>query len=195
MQVIFGLGNPGPKYAATRHNVGFMAIQRLAAAYGGRIGNFRFQSLTGKAIIQNQPILLALPQTYMNCCGPALKQILEHCSGGPESVLVIADDFHLPLGLVRVRARGSSGGHKGLRSIQEALGTTEFPRLRIGIGEPGRQDPIDFVLENLSSSERGRIDEALDTVVPVVETWAESGIDEAMNRFNRKDLTKDNERD
>jgi len=195
MQVIFGLGNPGPKYAETRHNVGFMALERLAAAYGGRIGNFRFQSLTGKAIIEDQSILLALPQTYMNCCGPALKQILDDTSGGPESALVITDDFHLPLGLIRVRARGSSGGHRGLQSIEAALGTTEFPRLRIGIGEPGRQDPVDFVLENLSRSERGRIDEVLDTVVQAAETWARSGIDEAMNRFNRKDLTKDNERD
>jgi PTH1 family peptidyl-tRNA hydrolase len=193
MRVVFGLGNPGPEYAGNRHNVGFMAVDRLSEVFECRVSNFRFQSLTGKAIIDEEVVLLAQPQTFMNSCGSSLRQILEDVAGAPESTFVIADDFHLPLGMVRVRARGSSGGHKGLKSIQEALGTTEYPRLRIGIGDPGRQDPIDFVLEDFTGAERKQIDDALGIVVQAVETWTRHGIDEAMNRFNRKDSTQANE--
>jgi PTH1 family peptidyl-tRNA hydrolase len=195
MRVVFGLGNPGPEYAGNRHNVGFMAVDRLSEAFGCRVSNFRFQSLTGKAIIGPEIVLLAQPQTFMNSCGPSLRRILEDVEGSPASTLVIADDFHLPLGMVRIRARGSSGGHNGLKSIQEALGTTEYPRLRIGIGDPGRQDPYDFVLQDLSVAERKPIEDALGLVVQAVETWTRHGIDEAMNRFNRKDTTQANERD
>ena len=109
MKIVFGLGNPGREYTSTRHNVGFMAVERLAAEHSCHLNESRFRSITGEAIIRGQPVLLAMPQTYMNRCGPALEEILEAFSEPPESSLIITDDFHLPLGRIRIRKRGSSG--------------------------------------------------------------------------------------
>ena len=189
MKIIFGLGNPGEEYQRTRHNVGFMAIQRLAEPSGCCVSNFRFRSLTGEAIIQGHPAVLALPQTFMNRCGPALRDLLDEFSETPENSIVVCDDFNLPLGRIRVRSGGSSGGHRGLDSVAESLGTDEFPRLKIGIGHYGERDPVDFVLGEFTAEETGRLRPTLDTVVQAIETWAASGVEEAMNLFNRKDST------
>jgi PTH1 family peptidyl-tRNA hydrolase len=193
MRVIVGLGNPGEKYEATRHNIGFMVVQRLADAHHGSIRNYRSQSLTGKVVVNGEPGLLVLPQTFMNCCGPALRSILDEASEPPTSMIVVCDDFNLDPGHVRIRPGGSSGGHRGLTSIAEALGTTEFPRLRIGIGHYGPRDPIEFVLDPFSPADNVWVEEALSTAVQVLEVWLLSGIDVAMNRFNRRQRKKSDE--
>ena len=193
MKIVFGLGNPGREYASTRHNVGFMAVERLAAEHGCHLKESRFRSITGEAIIRGQSVLLALPQTYMNRCGLALEEILEAYSEPPESLLIIMDDFHLSLGRIRIRKRGSSGGHNGLKSIEESLGTREFPRLKIGIGGFDEVEPIEFVLGEFSKAEMEEIQTAVNLASQAAETWVESGIEEAMNFYNKKELTQSNE--
>jgi PTH1 family peptidyl-tRNA hydrolase len=193
MKIVFGLGNPGSEYASTRHNVGFMAVERLAAEHGCHLKESRFRSITGEAIICGQPVLLAMPQTYMNRCGLALEEILGEFSEPPESLLIIMDDFHLPLGRIRIRKRGSSGGHNGLKSLEESLGTQEFPRLKIGIGGFDEKKPIEFVLGEFSKAERGEIQTAVHLASQAAETWVESGIEEAMNFYNKKEVTQTNE--
>ncbi|MDP6118907.1 MAG: aminoacyl-tRNA hydrolase [Planctomycetota bacterium] len=193
MKIVFGLGNPGREYTSTRHNVGFMAVERLAAEHSCHLNESRFRSITGEAIIRGQPVLLAMPQTYMNRCGPALEEILEAFSEPPESSLIITDDFHLPLGRIRIRKRGSSGGHNGLKSIEESLGTREFPRLKIGIGGIAEEEPIEFVLGEFSEAELTEVQAAVQLASQAAQTWIESGIEEAMNFYNRKDLTQSNE--
>ncbi|MDA0839521.1 MAG: aminoacyl-tRNA hydrolase [Planctomycetota bacterium] len=193
MKIVFGLGNPGNEYAATRHNVGFMAVERLAAEHGCQLKESRFRSIAGEAMIHGQPVLLAMPQTYMNRCGPALEEILETFSEPPESSLIIMDDFHLSLGAIRIRKRGSSGGHNGLKSIEASLGTREFARLKIGIGGFDKEEPIEFVLGEFSIAEMEEIQTAVHLAAKAAETWIESGIEEAMNFYNRKELTQSNE--
>ena len=185
MRIVFGLGNPGEEYKETRHNIGFMAILRLAGLHGCQVDQFRFRSLTGEAMIEGEPVILAMPQTFMNGCGPSLKQILDDAGEDPDSALVIVDDFHLSLGKIRIRRGGSAGGHRGLISISEALGTDDYPRLRFGIGHYGSDEPIEFVLKNFSEPELKEVQTSIDVCVQAVEAWAGSGIDTAMNRFNQ----------
>jgi PTH1 family peptidyl-tRNA hydrolase len=129
----------------------------------------------------------------MNGCGPALEEILEAFSEPPESSLIISDDFHLSPGRIRIRKRGSSGGHNGLKSIEESLGTQEFPRLKIGIGGFDEEEPIEFVLGEFSEAEMEEIQPAICLASQAAETWIQSGIEEAMNFYNKKDLTQSNE--
>ncbi|MBI2191508.1 MAG: aminoacyl-tRNA hydrolase [Planctomycetes bacterium] len=184
MRIVFGLGNPGAKYVQTRHNIGFRIVGRLAGLHGNPVFIFRFQSRVGEVRIKGQPVLLVMPQTYMNACGAALQAVLDGSGEAPASVLVVCDDFHLPLGRIRLRRGGSSGGHRGLMSVSDALQTKEFPRLRVGIGPVGQRDPMEFVLEEFLKEERALADQGVELAAQAVEVWAEAGMDAAMNRFN-----------
>lgn len=187
MKVICGLGNPGPEYAATRHNVGWWLVERLAEEWD--LGPWRSWGMAriASGVVGDNEVLLLEPLTYMNRSG----SVLVGLSGNPEfdparDLLVIVDDVALPPGRVRLRARGSSGGHNGLKSIESALGTQEYARLRIGVGAPPRGvDLADWVLSSMSSEEEESVLELFPSLVEGVRTWLEEGSEAAMSRLNR----------
>jgi len=184
---VSGLGNPGPEYEHTRHNVGFEVVDRLAREAGISVKRIDSRALTGRGRIGDEPVMLAKPITYMNASGEAITALLKKLKLGPDALIVVSDDIDLPLGVLRLRPQGASGGQKGLKSIEACLGTREYARLRIGIrGERySRERELgDYVLDRFSKAERATIDEALDRAAEAVRTWLSSGIAAAMNRFN-----------
>jgi PTH1 family peptidyl-tRNA hydrolase len=183
--LLAGLGNPGPKYAANRHNVGFRCLERLASAHHLRFDRQQKQARVALGIIRGRRVVLAQPQTFMNDSGRAVVPLVRFYRVPPHRLLVVYDDLDLPSGAVRMRPEGGSGGHKGMRSIIEQLGEQGFPRLRIGIGRPpGRMDPADYVLRDFSAEEALQLDETLERAVAAIETWLVQGIDMAMSRHN-----------
>ena len=188
MKVIVGLGNPGIEYQFTFHNLGFLAADRIAAAYGVSLANRRCRALTGKAVVGGIEVLIAKPETYMNLSGLAVRELLREAGAEPAgSLILIYDDLDLPFGLLRVRKRGGAGGHHGVESVIGALGTPEFARIRLGIS-PGHKvaDGAEYVLSSIKKSQYEPIDRMLDTAVQAVLTVLTEGADAAMNRFNRK---------
>ncbi len=182
-----GLGNPGPDYEHTRHNVGFEVVDRLAEAAGILVRRHECRSLTGRGRVEAEPVLLAKPMTFMNASGEAIYGLLKKTQIDPEHLLVVVDEVELPLGALRLRARGSSGGHNGLKSVEACLGTREYPRLRVGVRGPHysrERDLAGYVLDRFSRAERAAVDEALDRAAEAVRVWVSRGIREAMNRFN-----------
>ena len=188
-RLVVGLGNPGPEYANTRHNVGFGALDLLATrlsaepsalkAAGQRLGDF--YRAPGSAFA------LLWPTTFMNLSGGAVAAAARQLESDPASILVITDDFNLPLGAIRIRSGGSAGGHNGLTSIESALGTQEYPRLRIGIGSP-RGDTVDFVLSRFRRGEAKTVEETLETASWAAEDWIRgSSIEDLQTRFNRRE--------
>ncbi len=187
MKLIVGLGNPGRRYRLTRHNVGADVVARLARRAGIALDEEDGFSIVGRGGIGGVRVLLARPQTYVNVSGEAVRDLRRRHRVQPEDIYVVVDDLDLPLGRVRLRARGSAGGHNGLKSVIEALGTTEFPRLRIGIGRPpGGMDPAEYVLTRFSAAEQQALDAALDRAAEALETAVAEGIDVAMNRHNTR---------
>lgn len=201
--LIVGLGNPGIEYQFTPHNVGFLAIDRLAERCGAVVNNRRSKALTASAQIAGRRVLLVKPETYMNLSGLSVGSLLEELEGDPKrNLIVMYDDVALPLGSIRVRERGSSGGHNGVKSITSTLETAEWLRIRIGIApespmaaESARQGRKDYVLTPFRKSELAILDTVLDEVAAAVETILTEGASVAMNRFNRRlgpeDETKD----
>ena len=184
--LIAGLGNPGPKYASNRHNVGFRCLEHLAAQHSLTFDRQQKKALVATGSIQGQRVVLAKPQTYMNDSGRAVVPLARFYKVEPEHMMVVYDDLDLPLGTVRLRPEGGSGGHKGMRSIIKHLGAQEFPRLRIGIGRPpGRMDPAAYVLQDLSTEEEPLLQEVLAHAAAAIEIWLEQGIETAMNQYNR----------
>jgi PTH1 family peptidyl-tRNA hydrolase len=185
MKVAVGLGNPGKKYAGTRHNVGFEVLAELSRRHGGGRPRVKFEAELTAVPVAGQKLLLVAPQTYMNASGRSVRQLIDFQEIATADVLVICDDINLPPGKLRLRRSGSAGGQKGLENVIQHLGTQDFPRLRIGIGlpPPGR-DSADYVLERFHKSERETIDAAVVLAADAVETWLAEGIDRAMNRFN-----------
>lgn len=181
--MIVGLGNPGRAYAHTRHNVGFDTIDILARRRGVRVVSRQCLALVGKFESDGQDVLLVKPQTYMNDSGSAVGRLARKHGVPPENIIVVCDDIDLPLGAIRIRRKGSSGGHKGMQSIIDHLHSSEFPRIRIGIGRSG--DAIDHVLSRFSRSERAIIDETLQSAADAIEMILGQGIEAAMNAFNR----------
>jgi PTH1 family peptidyl-tRNA hydrolase len=184
--LIVGLGNPGREYTAHRHNVGFQVVDALAhshkLAFAGRKGLAR----VARGEIGGQPVILAKPQTFMNLSGKSVGRLSRTLDVPPERILVVYDDLDLPLGRLRLRAEGSSGGHKGIRSIIDVLGTQAFPRLRVGIDRPpGRMDPVDYVLQPFDRDQKPFLADAVARAAAAVECWLNEGIVAAMDRFNR----------
>ncbi len=184
-----GLGNPGRKYAHTRHNAGFMVVERLAGHWRvGLAANKRFQARLGQVENAGLRLLLCQPETFMNSSGEAVQAICGFYRVPAENTLVIVDDADLPLGQIRLRPSGSSGGHHGLESIEQHLGTRDFPRLRIGIGrtENGQREITDYVLSRFSNPENELLEKVLTRACDQVQSWLSDGLVQAMNRFNGK---------
>ena len=184
MKLVVGLGNPGSKYEGTRHNIGFEAVDRLAAGGSGVRFGRKFDGLFAEAEIEYQRVLLLKPETFMNLSGRSVAQVLRFYKIEAAQLLVICDDLNLPLGKLRLRAGGSDGGQKGLRDITAHLGTESYARLRIGIGERGPIDASDFVLSRFKSAERPVMEDALIDATQAVAVWVAQGLEAAMNRFN-----------
>jgi len=183
--LIAGLGNPGPRYAANRHNVGFCCLERLAVAHDLAFDKRQKQAHVALGTVHGRRVILAQPQTFMNESGRAVAPLARFYQVEVERLLVVYDDLDLPLGTVRLRPAGGSGGHKGMRSIIEHLGGQGFPRLRIGIGRPpGQMDPAAYVLQDFSAEEKPLVEEVLERAVAAIETWSCEGIEVAMSQYN-----------
>lgn len=180
------LGNPGPKYECTRHNAGFMAADALAKKLGVSINRARFKALTASAEINGEKVLLMKPQTYMNLSGEAVGEAARFYKILPEHVIVVSDEVSLPLGKLRVRMKGSAGGHNGLKSIIASLGSDNFPRVRIGVGAPPHPDydMADWVLSVFRNQDLEDMLSAADKAAEAVVTYVTDGPEHAMNRFN-----------
>src|SRR6516165_1249461 len=185
MKLVVGLGNPGKRYDGTRHNVGFAVVNMLGG--GSRVASFqdRFDADVAEWHEAGEKILLMKPQTFMNLSGRSVRQAVDFYQIDLKDLLVICDDMSLPLGKLRFRARGTHGGHNGLRDIQQHLGTTGYSRLRIGVDVPGEErDAVDHVLGRFKPSEKLAIEDALLLAVQGVATWVEQGIQNCMNQYN-----------
>lgn len=186
MKIIVGIGNPGEAYARTRHNVGFRVADAFAERVGIRVARCRFDSLTGEGTGLGRRLLVLKPQTFVNDSGRAVAEAVRWHRAALEDVLVIVDDFNLPLGRIRINPRGSAGGHNGLQAIIEALGTEDVPRLRVGIGdETGRRDR-DFVLSEFTAEQQERVAAVVEEAAEAVGVWVREGIARCMDRFNRR---------
>lgn len=185
MKLVVGLGNPGPKYTGTRHNIGFAVVDYLAAGPGVSSWRTRYQADVAEMVEGVEQVLLVKPQTFMNLSGRSVWQIVDFYKLPLSELLVVCDDIALPLGKLRARARGSDGGQKGLRSIEESLGTPEYARLRLGIGSPDEHlDAADYVLSRFKPGERAAVEDAIAKAAQGVLTWIRSGIDVCMNLVN-----------
>lgn len=189
MKLVVGLGNPGRKYAGTRHNVGFEVLAEIAARCGTSGPQLKFDSELMDVQLAGERVLLAAPQTFMNLSGRAVRQIVTFYKLPLDEVLVVCDDLNLPCGKLRLRRSGSAGGQKGLQNIIDQLGSQEIARLRIGIDRPAndRVDPADYVLSRFFSEQREIIDAAIPAAADAVELWVGQGIDAAMNRVNARE--------
>jgi PTH1 family peptidyl-tRNA hydrolase len=184
--LIVGLGNPGPAHRANRHNVGFMVLDSLATEMGQAFSRLEHQSLIAAGELATRSVLLAKPQTFMNVCGRAVQRLLAAHEVPLSNLLVISDDIDLPLGQLRLRPFGGTGGHKGLKSIQERLETQDYARLRIGIGRPpGRTDPADYVLDDFSEQERMEFEIDIRRGADCVRLYLCEGIQAAMTKYNQ----------
>ncbi len=188
MYIIAGLGNPGKEYGNTRHNVGYDVIDALAEKYNISVLELKHKALLGKGNIEGQKVILMKPLTYMNLSGESLRMAMDYYKADAEQeLIVISDDVSLPPGQLRVRKKGSAGGHNGLKNIIKMLGTENFRRIRMGVGEkPKTYDLADWVLGHFNKEERAAIDEASEKAVQAVRLMLTEGTDAAMNVFNRK---------
>jgi PTH1 family peptidyl-tRNA hydrolase len=183
MKVVVGLGNPGTRYDGTRHNVGFAVVDSLAKSPNASRFQRRFQAQVAELVEGAQKIWLVKPDTFMNLSGGPVRQLVDFYQLLLEDLLIVCDDINLPLGKLRVRARGTHGGHNGLRDIQNHLGTTDYARLRIGVDAP-RDDAIDHVLGRFRSTEQPVMADAIALAAQAVMVWVDQGIEACMNRYN-----------
>lgn len=184
MKLIVGLGNPGIKYARNRHNVGFMVLANLARRAQTEFQRQRFHAQLAEIQIESERVLLARPQTYMNLSGNAVGKLAAFYHLSRPSIIIVYDDLDLPLGKIRLRANGSSGGHHGMESIIHALGGNDIPRLRVGIGRPDPQQDVGHVLGNFHEDEMSVLDDVLERSADALRVWTLDGITRAMNQFN-----------
>lgn len=184
--IVVGLGNPGPKYDWTRHNVGFLVVDELADRANIPVQRVKYKALTNTTKLGGKSVLLMKPVTYMNLSGEAVGQAARFYKVPPERVLVISDDVSLPQGKLRIRRSGSAGGHNGLKNIIAHLGTDKFPRVKVGVGAPSHPDydMVDWVIGSFSAQEKKIVDEALDRALDAAECIISRGVTEAQNRFN-----------
>jgi PTH1 family peptidyl-tRNA hydrolase len=184
MKIVIGLGNPGTKYTKTRHNIGFMVIDKFLKGCNVSFTKKHRDSIVNKCLIEGEEILFVKPQLFMNLSGISTKRIVEKHNCNLNEILVILDDINIPLGKVRIREKGSSGGHNGLKSISDHLKTTDFPRLRIGIGSIASEDTKDFVLSRFTREEKDVIDGALDKACNAIKYWITEDINNCMSMIN-----------
>ena len=195
MKLIVGLGNPDNKYDDTRHNVGFRVVDALAERLGTTVRRKKFNALAEEAFAEETKLLLLKPQQYMNRSGHAVATATGFYKIDPADVLVITDDMALDVGRIRLRAKGSAGGHNGLKDIIARLGSDDFSRLRVGIGDSGRMDAAAYVLSRFSADEREVIDQTIRMAVDAICCWLCDGVDLAMTRYNVKNGSAEKEND
>ena len=195
MHIIVGLGNPGRKYENTRHNLGFITIDKLADDHGISITRSKHKSLIGEGRIAGEKVLLVKPQTFMNLSGEAVREVMSYYRETPDHLLVIYDDIDIPAGSVRIRKKGGAGTHNGMRSVVSQLGEDGFARIRIGIGGEDGKDLIGHVLGGFTSDEAGPMREAVLPAVSAIECMLSRGIDIAMNEYNTRKEKEDSKED
>lgn len=187
MHIIIGLGNPTREYQATRHNVGWDVITRLSDDFRIPLDMKKHKAICGKGMIEGEKVVLAQPVTYMNLSGESVRELVDYYKVSPQEIIVIYDDISLEVGQLRIRKKGSAGGHNGMKSIISQLGTDEFPRIKVGIGEkPKGWDLADYVLSRFREEEEPIIREALKNASDACKLILTSGIDAAMNQYNKK---------
>ena len=193
MKLIVGLGNPGPEYAFTPHNAGYLAIDRIAVGSKAQVANRRGRALTARTKLAGHDVLLAKPETFMNLSGLSVAALMDELDLGVEDLVVLYDELDFPLGTLRLAQRGSANGHNGVKSISGVLGTEEWLRVRIGVGKPPLEDGrivkaggADYLLTPMRKQELATLDEVLDQAVRAVEAVLTKGASAAMNEFNRK---------
>lgn len=185
MKIIVGLGNPGAKYAGTRHNVGFSVILKLADKYNISLTEKKHKAEFGKGIIEGEKVILAMPQTYMNLSGESVRELMDYYKCDCSDIIVIYDDIDLAVGKLRIREKGSAGGHNGMKNIILHLGSQEFTRIRVGVGQkPKNMDLADYVLSRFGSDEQPVMNEGFDRACEAVAVALSEGTPAAMNRFN-----------
>jgi len=191
VKLIVGLGNPGIEYQFTPHNMGFLAVDRIAEQAGVRVNNRNCRAQTARAVVEGQEVLLAKPETYMNLSGASVRELVREYDAQPEKdLIVIYDELDLPFGSMRIRPRGSSAGHNGIASVIGALGTQEVMRIRLGVGpDHPVGDGARYVLSQFKKVQFPVLDEVLDSAAEAVRVILRDGIEAAMNRFNRKEAT------
>jgi PTH1 family peptidyl-tRNA hydrolase len=194
MKVVVGLGNPGRNYEGTRHNVGYAVVDTLAAGPGASRLKGRFQAQLAELVEGGEKVLLVKPETFMNLSGRSVRQVMDFYQLPATDLLVVCDDINLPLGKLRVRARGTHGGHNGLRDVQNHLGGTEYARLRIGVDAP-RDDAVDHVLSRFRPTERPVIEDAVLLAAQAVIVWVRQGVEACMNKYNAPAKGKDKDAD
>lgn len=188
MYIIVGLGNPGLKYDNTRHNIGFSVIDAIANKYNIDVLDKKHKALVGKGVIEGQRVILAKPQTFMNLSGESVRELIDYYKVDPEcELIVIYDDISLPVGGLRIRTKGSAGGHNGIKNILQHLGNDVFLRIKVGVGEkPSKMDLADYVLGHFTEDEIKAEKDAAERCIEAVKLLLADEVDEAMNRFNRK---------
>ncbi len=186
MFIIVGLGNPGRKYENTRHNMGFLTIDRLAEKLSIRVSKIKFKALIGEGRIGTHRVILVKPQTYMNLSGESVREIMQFYKIPIENLIVVYDDFDIALGTIRIRKFGSAGTHNGMKSVIYQLQSDRFPRIRIGIDNQDKGNLIDFVTGGVSKEEAVLLREAIDQSVEAIQAIVTDGIDLAMNRYNSR---------
>ncbi len=188
MFIIVGLGNPSSRYEGTRHNIGFDVIDRISEEYHIPVDTRKYRALIGKGVIDGTKVILAKPQTFMNLSGESVRELVDYYKIDEENELIVVyDDISLDVGKIRIRKKGSAGGHNGIKNIIAHLGHDVFMRVKVGVGEkPKGYDLADYVLGHFSKEEREAMDEACENAVQAVSMAGRGEVDEAMNRFNRK---------
>ena len=183
--LLIGLGNPGREYKETRHNFGFMLIDRIAVRLNARGMKVQSKAIVTSAIYEDRKLILAKPQTYMNLSGQSVQGLVNFYKIPLTNIMLLSDDLDIPFGTIRIRAAGGPGGQRGLASVIENLGTKDFSRLRLGVGRPpGRMDPANFILQNFSRDEMKSISEILDAAADAGLEFVKNGLNAAMNKFN-----------
>ena len=187
MKIIVGLGNPGAKYAGTRHNVGFSVILKLADKYNISLTEKKHKAEFGKGIIEGEKVILAMPQTYMNLSGESVRELMDYYKCDCSDIIVIYDDIDLAVGRLRIREKGSAGGHNGMKNIILHLGSQEFTRIRVGVGQkPKNMDLADYVLSRFPKDERVLMEEAFERAGEAAICMMNDTMEHAMNQFNKK---------
>lgn len=185
MYIVAGLGNPTKEYDKTRHNAGFETIDVLADMLGTAVEEKKFKALYGRGIIGGEKVILLKPQTFMNLSGESIREASDFYKVEPDHIIIVYDDISLDVGQLRIRTKGSAGGHNGIKNIIAHLGTQEFPRVKVGVGDkPKKMDLADYVLSRFSKEDQAKMEEAYKEAAKAVEVLITRGADAAMNQFN-----------